>query len=51
MVSPSLIDSVGHSGMHAPHEMHSSVIFIAIVIFSFFGLKSGILPTISKYSV
>src|SRR3989304_55256 len=31
MTSPSLMDSVGHSGSHAPHEMHSSVIFIAMV--------------------
>jgi hypothetical protein len=32
MGSPSLIDSVGHAGAHAPHEMHSSVIFIAMVV-------------------
>jgi hypothetical protein len=32
MVSPSLMDSVGHVGAHAPQEMHSSVIFMAMVI-------------------
>ncbi len=30
MVSPSLIDSVGHSGKQAPQAIQSSVIFIAI---------------------
>jgi hypothetical protein len=29
--SPSVIESVGHSGMHAPQAMHSSWIFIAMV--------------------
>jgi hypothetical protein len=32
MISPSVMESVGHSGTHAPQEMHSSVIFIAIFI-------------------
>jgi hypothetical protein len=33
-MSPSVIDSVGHSGKHAPQAMHSSVIFMAMVGFS-----------------
>src|SRR5512144_2067790 len=32
MPSPSLMDSVGHSGTHAPQAMHSSVIFIVMVV-------------------
>jgi hypothetical protein len=32
MGDSSVIDSVGHSGTHAPQEMHSSVIFIAMVV-------------------
>jgi hypothetical protein len=32
MPSPSLIDSVGHSGTQAPQAMHSELIFIAMVI-------------------
>jgi hypothetical protein len=32
MPSPSLIDSVGHSGTHAPQAMQSSVIFMVMVI-------------------
>src|ERR1041384_2556530 len=43
MPSPSLIDSVGHSGTHAPQAMQSSVIFMAMVItpskFCFYGFK------------
>jgi hypothetical protein len=38
-VSPSVIDSVGHSGKHAPQAMHSSVIFIAMSVFSFFEIN------------
>ncbi len=33
--SPSLIDSVGHSGIHAPQAMHSSVIFMVMESCSF----------------
>jgi len=29
--SPSLMDSVGHSGMHAPQAMHSSLIFMLMM--------------------
>jgi len=29
------MDSVGHSGRHAPQAMHSSVIFIAMVYIPF----------------
>lgn len=32
MPSPSLMDSVGHSGTHAPQAMQSSVIFIVMVV-------------------
>jgi hypothetical protein len=32
MPSPSLMDSVGHSGTHAPQAMQSSVIFMDMVI-------------------
>src|SRR6185503_6132314 len=32
MPSPSLIDSVGHSGTHAPQAMQSSVIFMVMVV-------------------
>jgi hypothetical protein len=32
MPSPSLMDSVGHSGTQAPQAMQSSVIFIVMVV-------------------
>jgi hypothetical protein len=35
MPSPSVIDSVGHSGVQAPQAIQSSVIFIAMMKFSF----------------
>jgi hypothetical protein len=34
------MDSVGHSGSHAAHAMHSSVIIIAMVFASFDGFIS-----------
>jgi hypothetical protein len=41
MPSPSLMDSVGHSGTHAPQAMHSSVIFMVMVVTPFVGIYCG----------
>src|SRR3989304_220916 len=38
MPSPSLMDSVGHSGTHAPQAIHSSVIFMDMVVTPFAGI-------------
>jgi hypothetical protein len=46
MPSPSLMDSVGHSGTQAPQAMQSSVIFMVMMLTPFVNLRTKDTPSV-----